>query len=324
MVDRLGLGVAALHLIEVGKRKGRARLVGSSRGVRDRQLVALRLPDEVPGLQADIGDAQTVAVTQVALDREIGLQRVWVVPGDVDRGIEAAAAVGGREVAAAEAVRARRGDIGKHDGGAGPVGVHIDVVEGLLTCLQRAGERIKDRAGGGDVVVACPTADHRLVVAEGTIGEAKARLEAQLGRGAQAGGNAGRHVVDDRGAGCAVLHAARGVRVGDTGRRAGVEVGELLRIQAVGMACRIDQLPGSGDRGIEVADVAPGIGERRVQLIAQAEGEVQIRSGLPVVLAVEGVSRRRALVVGVHVVELRLVRHTQEEVGELLAGRGRD
>ena len=68
VIVRLGRRAACGNGIEVGERMSAERLAAGQRGGGLGELVILRLPDQVPGVQADIRDARAYIVAEVMVD----------------------------------------------------------------------------------------------------------------------------------------------------------------------------------------------------------------------------------------------------------------
>ena len=121
--------------------------IGSSRGQR---LVIVRRPHEVGGVHADVRETQTRSLSEIALQREVPLERVWFLPSD---------RVGRAEV---------RGPVGAYsaqgaDGGSlwpneGRSSRRFNVIVSIGVRLERSGERVVDGTQSRGLVSANPAA----------------------------------------------------------------------------------------------------------------------------------------------------------------------
>ncbi len=195
----------------------------------------------------------------------------------------------------------------------------VIVEERLVVLLQRLLQRVVKRAACCDVEVAGTAADHGFVALERAVRKAESRLEARLGRGPQTGRKTGLRIAHHGRAADAIDGRARSVRVVDAGSRAGVDVGQLFCIERARIPRRVDELPGAA-QGAEVAIESVGGSQCGVKFIAQAVAEVELWSNLPRVLSEERIAVGAGIIVRTNVVALVLVRHAQQEVGELIAG----
>ncbi len=252
-------------------------------------------------------------MTKVVIDGKIRLERVRVMPVRINGRVKVHAAKRwGKHV-----LRRRRGRKRECR-----TGRPVSIRESLEVILQSLGDRIEEGPGGRYVVVPGAAADNRLSVAEGLVGEPESRLKAQGGRMAQSRGQPRLHVPHDWGARDAIFRSIGGVGIVDASGAASVHVGQLFHVQCRGVAGWINQSPGSRDRRIKVPGQPVGRSKRGMVLVAQAKGEVQTRCRLPVVLRIERVRPGGPYIVLPDVIAQGLVRHADQEICELIAGRG--
>ena len=261
-------------------------------------------------MKTHVGETTTKAVTEIVIDRQVGLQRIGIVPVCVDRAVEVGAAEGRRKLS-------RSRGVGK---GKGRAAGRIGVREGLKVLLQRLRNRVKQCTRCCDVVVAGATANGCLVALEGTIRKAKPRHDSHQRRGPQACWQTSLHIGYHWSAVHSIECCARRVRVCDTLNRACIDVCQLLRIEGTGVACRIDQPSGTRYGWIEITSEPIGRRERWMILVAKPKVQVEPWGCLPAILRVESIGVCCPVIILADAIALVLIRHTDKEVSELVPG----
>ena len=211
-----------------------------------------------------------------------------------------------------------RRDIGK--GEARPSS-RIGIGEGLKIGLQCLLRSVKNRPGGGDVVVAHSSTDRRAVVSERAIGKTEAGLKAQSRSIAQTSGRPACEFETTGVQGAPICRCIGRVWVVDTGCGTGIDISQLLYRKRARVPVLINQFSRQWDRRIEVAHQSIGGGQGGVILVTKTEIQVQVGGRLPFVLGIERISVGSGIVVSRDVFRLGLVRYADQEVRELLPGR---